>query len=260
MITWLASYPKSGNTWIRLLLNAYLNENNDLNKIYVAENDNKPYHYYALSPKKDLTHDESLLLRTAALFHLAHNKAQVLKTHNANCRLTGIGLIPELLTKNAVYIVRDPRDTVLSLARHFGQTIDEAIDALNDKSRSIDTPPTFHYMGDWSFHVNSWMDSTFPVHVVKYEDLISDPRGTFSKLLPFLDIQPDGDRIEMALNLTEFETLQAKERETGFNEKSSYQDVFFKHKGSRWREVLTNEQRNKIESAHSETMLKLGYD
>jgi len=68
---WLASYPKSGNTWVRLFLNAYYTGVCNINlKFFANASDVKPaqYHAVAHTDLKELPRGVSLLLppRSAA--------------------------------------------------------------------------------------------------------------------------------------------------------------------------------------------------
>lgn len=258
-ITWLASYPKSGNTWVRLLLNAYIYGNNDYNNMTVVTGDVSSYYYDSLSPIKDLTREQSILLRPATLLHMLAKGADIVKTHNANNQLLGVELIPDILTKRAIYIVRDPRDIVISNANHFGTDIDKTIDKLNDPCLGLDNEPTLSYLNTWQNHVKSWENSTFPTLIIKYEDLWLDTDKELSKILKFIDIEPETERLKTAIELCKFERMRDKENVEPFKEKSKYQETFFNTCGSNWKNVLTKRQSAEIEGNCIEVMLKYEY-
>lgn len=260
MITWLASYPKSGNTWVRLLLNAYLNESSDINNIECAMSDTMKYYYRAASPKADITPEYSLILRPCALAHIVeHYGPCILKTHNCNSSHNGLSLLPPALTAKAIYVMRDPRDVAISLAGHFGTTIDQAIDAMADPERAIEKDVSAHILGTWSHHVTSYTAARFPVLGVKYESLTENTERQLGRILEFIGIDPDPDRIEYAVNITQFDKIKEQEKKQGFKERSNHQKAFFNNGRSTWRETLTGEQVQRIESDHKEAMKRFNY-
>lgn len=266
MITWIASYPKSGNTWFRLLLNGYFTGNVDINNLGFCLSDQERYFYNSLCPRPGLTQSEVNLLRPAALMHTVAAVPQrplFMKTHHANCYLDDIAAIPPTVTNAAVYMIRDPRDVVLSNARHFGLSIDDSITTLGDKTRAIGDDDAFiHCLGDWSTHVSSWTSakSSFPVFGVKYESLKSDPEGTLTKILTKLELDVDGEKVNKAVELADFSRVQAQEAKVGFREKPKQCSTFFGTGKSTWKDMLTESQINKIEKQHGAEMVKHGYE
>ena len=269
-ITWLASWPKSGNTWVRLFLGAYLHgpENFDLKGGHLL-GDTSVYHYQLVSPMpiNQLNMDEVLRLRDAALYAQVVTSLKtnlLLKTHNANAAYNQRLLIPSDLSHKGVYIVRDPRDVALSYARYMGVAgIDEAVRQLLDDTTyikgaegSISIPS---FIGSWGSHVESWLnEQDFPVIVVKYERLMEDPGGTFEALLEFLGIEVQPDRFFEALEVTRLDSLKAREKKEGYTGNPS-DEAFFHKGGSRWRDELPLHHAEAIWSAFGETMTKLGY-
>lgn len=257
MITWIAGYPKSGTTWIRLLLSAY-GGSPGVNRITVGQSDNNRYFYNSVAPAGlgGMRTAELMALRPAALYHMDKlYDGAVLKTHNANTAYEGIPLIPKALTAKAVCIVRDPRDVAISLAYHFDTGIDEAISILNKKDFAIGNPgEPPHIIGSWSDHVKSWAADSL---TVRYEDLCEDPSGVFTQILVALGHKPDAERVKAAVEACEFEKIQAQEQKEGFSEAKG--KPFFRSGGSHWRETLTEEQRERIEHDHGEAMEQWGY-
>lgn len=266
MIIWLASYPKSGNTWWRLLLNGYYTGVVNINAMTYCRGDNDRYFTQALCPSTTLTQKDAAILRPAALLHAVAAVSQrplFMKTHHANLSMDGIPSIPEALTKAAIYIVRDPRDVVLSCARHFGLSIDESIDALNDKQRVIgETPEMIHALGDWTLHVQSWTNqkTEYPVLAVRYEDMLNDAEYILTHVLDRLGEEADFARVQMAVKLSGFERVKLQEEHTGFREKPKECDAFFHSGESTWRKILKDHQIKRIEIAHGEEMRRHGYD
>ena len=271
-IWWLASYPKSGNTWVRMFLNCYVTG--------FPVNINAPFQYaagdlapamYQLTSARPITEmDDSdvVYYRMAVLKNFIYTRASedvALKTHHAKIALDDIPLIPPKLSKGALYIVRDPRDVVVSFADHTGKTIDGAVDALANPEQCLvkDTNKLFHVLTSWSGHVDSWTahNDDVPVGIVKYEDLRSDPKAAFRDVLRILGFpEPREDRFQFALDQTTFSNLKRIEATTGFRELGKG-DVFFRTgSAGTWKNTLSPEQIERIENNHRHTMERVGYE
>ena len=199
-IWWLASYPKSGNTWIRMFLSAYYNNGFvNINQTYdrmvssIGSDLPKPL-YQAIAPKAldDMTPSEGLLIRNTVLYHLCNSIGSQfwLKTHHANNQTKyGSCLIPPELTAGSIYIIRDPRDVVISFSKHYNISINKAIKEMAEPDNLIhrDAHCLFHFIGSWSDHVRSWTQAalTFPTLGVKYEEMLENPMQTFSNVIKF---------------------------------------------------------------------------
>lgn len=227
---WLASYPKSGNTWVRMFLNAYITGfPPDFSSAfqYVMTDLFQPWYQATTTiPLPDLNPIMSLYLRPAVLVNLTSlgpARDSVLKTHHANVTFDDIPIIPPKLTRGAIYIVRDPRSVLPSFAAHMGTTMATAVGMMNNDEQIISPPDyrgTFHVLMSWSNHVISWLEETrFPVTVVKYEDMKADPEKMFTRILTGLGIENiDKDRMKKAIDDTSFEKLKAQEEKAGFVE------------------------------------------
>lgn len=269
---WLASYPKSGNTWIRIFLGCYLNDGPvDINSLPLdlTHYDLHKHFYRAVSPKgiPDSSHFEITNLRGAVLQHMyscSPGWPVLIKTHHARVRMYGVDLIPNVLTERAVYLVRDPRDVAVSYANHTGQDIDTTIEMMADKgagSSHKGEPALFHFLSTWSNHVNSWMSAQeYSVLCLRYEDLHSNPEEQFSELIKFLGWEVDEDRVRRALGYSRFSNLQSQEEAAGFKELQNGQTFFRRGEAGSWKETLTELQVREIEKVHGEVMNKLGYE
>lgn len=263
-IWWLASYPKSGNTWLRCFLTAYLYGELDINRLYGTLNDLVDYYHQICSPVplEQLSYEEIAMLHPAAMLHLAHiQPGPVLcKTHHCNRSFYKCVLLPPCVTRGAIYLVRDPRDIALSWANHKGCEIDQVIEDMEDAGKGIHGPNRMpHVLSDWSAHVLSYLDAAeFPVLLLRYEDLLEDPLHWFSDVVRFLGLEYEQTRVIEAVDKTAFERLQKQEEENGFREKMNGQ--FFHHgQAGRWEGLLSSEQISRIESFHGEAMRRLGY-
>lgn len=278
-IVWIASYPKSGNTWFRAFLTALqLPTGNELNlNEMVTEGIYSSKHFIEqfldLNPDY-LSIEQIESFRKIALTHLVEKSVRknFIKIHDAFTFSTKdrLPLIPDNLSMLAVYIIRNPLDIALSLANHFGESVDYVIDRFIANSAGFFGPATegstsaeqFRQpLGTWSMHVESWLlHPSFPVHFVKYEDLIEHPFEAFKTAITTIGLEVNDTQIMNAIEESRFEKLQKKEREQGFKESSVFSAGFF-HKGQsgRWMHELTTEQIEKIKNANEPMMRKFGY-
>lgn len=259
---WLASYPKSGNTWVRLFLNAYTFGHLDINGTGVTRWDCDIYTYNAISPYpiSDMRPETIIYLRHAALLHLMVGKnfsPIIFKTHTADINIGGVATVPRPLTRAAVYLVRDPRDVCVSFAKHLDLSIDETIGKMSNVHNVVKSPDSGigTWLTTWSGHVTSW-DKDF-VTCIKYEDLKADPEIQFTRILKAFGIKLDKRRLKKAIRLCDIEQLKKQEAKQKFIEIGK-QDKFF-GQGKGWQNELSDDQARRIESDHREVMEKHGY-
>ena len=181
MIIWIASYPKSGNTWIRSLLGAYLYSDNGifnfnlLNKI--DQFPDKRYFEFFLKDFEDIKKVSAHWIAAQDRLNLFNDKTIFLKTHNALCTIENKRFTNKNNTKAAIYVVRDPRNVITSLSHHYDMSLEESFNFLTDKNiglinRKIDSS-VVTTIGDWSNNYKSWKNLKFsPLLIIKYEDLI----------------------------------------------------------------------------------------
>ena len=273
-IWWLASYPKSGNTWLRIALASLLSGRPaDINAMpsvsLIATN--RAFFDNALGIESaDLTIEQvtNLRPRVHEIWAAEAERPIYCKTHDA-FRNTPAGepLFSTAVTLGAVYIVRDPRAVAVSLAHHGGRTIDEAIVRMDDPA---DTPSAStrrlhrqlpELRGAWRDHVESWLGAPFPVHLLRYEDMHRDPHGAFTAVAAFLGLPADRQQIAAAIEAASFARLQEQERATGFIEKPLQAATFFREGSTDgWRRTLLPDQAARIVAANGAVMRRLGYD
>lgn len=270
-IVWLASYPKSGNTWTRIFLANYLTNAeqpvpiNQVHKFGMGDSIPKTYQMVAGGQVDTMDVNATLGLRDRVLQAIVANKADVnlVKTHNINQPALGTVLIPEKFTRSAVYIMRNPLDLVLSYARHYGMSIDDTITAISrsDHVNQPDETTVFQFLGSWSDHVESWTQpSPFPVCVLRYEDMLSDPHGSFAKVLENIGVPVDEKRLDRAVKHASFKEVSKQEKKSGFVERSRHSETFFsKGKSDNWKTELTDDQVARVRRMHRKVMKKHGY-
>ena len=274
-LVWLASYPKSGNTWVRLFLNAYnhperaeVNINGIDDSLHAA--DRMLFDRVIGLEASELTPTEIERYRphvyrriAVTAENLCFIKVHDYWRHNAD----GAAIFPSEVTAATLYIVRDPRAVAASYANHFNLSLDEAIADMatvnyNFEARRDRLTSQLHQpLGSWSQHVTSWLDQTeLPVHLVRYEDLHAAPENSFATLLQTAGLTVDADRLAAALAKSSFGRLQAQEDAIGFRERHTPATTFFRRgQPEGWREELTPAQRLRIEADHSAVMARLGY-
>ena len=269
-IVWMASYPKSGNTWVRAFLQNFLVNGDrpaDINALdaYFAD-ESKPNWYEPLVDGNlaDLSLKEICELRPAVQRNIAASRAGsvFVKTHNLLGAYNGLPLHDMSVTAAAIYIVRNPLDVVLSLADHFGLSIDEAIVFMNSEATGspTDEANVGSVLTSWSGHVTSWTADKESTCVLRYEDLLAKPEKGFRSLINFLNLDRDKRRLKKAIDFSSFRQLQSQEKQQGFIERSPNSKRFFRSgKMNQWRTALSREQVESIVDANREQMKRFKY-
>jgi len=259
-IVWLASYPKSGNTWARMLLAHYFlppgeaPDINNLRKFTTA--DVRQDFFDRAAGRAFVARDvgEWLRMRPKALRLIAGSKPghHFVKTHCQVLQLEGIDLIPPEVTAAAIYLMRNPFDLAPSFARHQGVDIDTAIGRLTHPETLMATPSNLvEVLGRWDDHVRGWTEAPgLPRHVMRYEDLLASPEKAFRGLLRFLKAPVKDGPLRRAVRATSFDALRRQEDEKGFIERPPQMDRFFaRGEAGAWREDLTPGQVARLREA-----------
>ena len=280
-IAWLASYPRSGNTWTRLLLANFLSaaaEPVDINDIGTAMFSALPhgrpwFDSMAGISSSDCTEEEAESLRPAVVRFWAQEAKHeatplFFKSHEA-CRDTPAGgpLFPDDVTVGAVYLIRNPLDVAVSWAFYLGdEGFADSVAYLNARKSYLGgagTPELRQRLFDWSGHVESWTGAPFPVLTVRYEDLLADTAGWLGKIASFLRLDGASDqrRLEQAVAHSAFARLQENERREGFLMRHSRSSSPFFRSGvaGDGRRHLSAAQVRDVLAAHGATMARFGY-
>jgi hypothetical protein len=252
-IIWVASFHKSGNTWMRAFLANYFALKGvevGINQLFdevVSDVRQDFFDRAAGRPFHGAKFDDSILLRPKVQRLIAASKPghQFVKTHSKIDRIGPVDLILPEVTAAAIYILRNPFDVAPSYARHSNQPIDKTIDNMCDpKALTASETKIFEVLGRWDDHVASWTGSQgLPLHLMRYEDMTADPERAFRGLLQFLKAPVSDGQLRRALRRSSFRSLQKQEASQGFRERPDAAEQFFvRGKPGGWRDELTPEQ------------------
>ena len=291
--SWLASYPKSGNTWFRIVsANLFLGEGqvadiNDLKDAPIAsarapfdemllvdsallsprETDRlRPLVYRAFAQAKIAEHEDAAV--PSGPFQTQARSHWLVKVHDAWVYTDqGEALLGgSKAAENAIYITRDPRDVALSLAHHRDLSVDMAIEYMADEkkcSAMSEKGPSNQlrqHILSWSLHAKSWLDQTeIPVHHIRYEDMESDPVATICAAHAFAGNNFTLEEVSRAVDLASFDRLKAQEAQNSFREAPAGRAFFRRGKSGGWRDELKADQIKRIEADHGTMMEQLGY-
>ena len=269
-ILWLASYPKSGNTWVRIFLeNLFRNAAqpisiNALSVVGFGDAHIPLYQRFAGRPVAELDDAALHALREPIQRYLAGlPETSMVKTHNMLGEYEGRLLIHLECTMGAIYIVRNVFDVTVSIARHYNFAIADAVEAVCSPAFRTRTTPAaiFQILGRWSDHYRSWTSVPgFEPLVLRYEDMKAKPLKAFERAVRHIGIPAGKDRIARAVKFSSFEEVSRQERAAGFRERARDDQVFF-HSGRAggWRQHLSPDQVERLIDAHGDVLRTLGY-
>ncbi len=273
---WLASYPKSGNTWFRAFLGNLDAKRrtpasiNDLDAGGIASS--RSWIDAVLGfDTADLDRDEIARLRPAVYGFVAERLRgfSYHKIHDACHRVEGGQWIVNAdATAGALYLIRNPLDVAISYANHLDCSIDAAIAKMAEPAHRMAQddgdslkPQVEQRLLTWSDHVRSWVDNPdIRTHVLRYEDMTADAHRAFSAATAFLNLPAEPDDIVRALDYSAFDRLRAQEDDQPFRERNPRSPRFFR-KGvvGDWQTTLTHAQIDRIVAVHGDVMQRFGY-
>lgn len=273
-IIWLASYPRSGNTWIRILLSNYLSGSdqpvsiNDLVGSPIASSRSLIEEYMGYS-SYDLRPEEYDVLRPEVYKAMAEKRGGVIftKVHDAYRTLKNEKLLfPPECSKGIIYLIRHPFDVCRSLAAYSGHDNPrKAMENMCNSDHAVADSNTYVFnqtrqvLTDWSGHVCSWVDQQFiPVLVVRYEDMLNSSEATFKEVIRFLGLNYNEDRLKMAIDFSNKKRLMEQEEEVGFDAKPYEAESFFS--GADKKKLrLTENQKRRLYDQHQQVMDRFNY-
>ena len=281
MIIWLASYPKSGNTWLRSLLASYYFSKDGSFDFKLLDNIDQFPSTQFFRDKKDTfsaPEDTSNLWLSEQEKITQDNKIRFLKTHNALCKINSNSFTNEKNTLAGIYIIRDPRNIVTSLANHYQVDVNKAFDFMKDEKKALIEKVNERYLGfvpilSWALHQESWIKCTkFPILTIRYEDLQLETFQTFIKVIKFINKLSN---LENLINETkakksiiscEFEKLKKLENKNGFSEamvdKKTKKKISFFNLGREndYKRLLQTNLIDEMSSLYNQQIKKFNYE
>ena len=268
-IIWISSFPKSGNTYVRCFLAHYMFGNNKKFDFKLIENIRK-------FESKDVINEvvDSKNILTSEFSHYKHfidlqkklikkfdQKELIYKTHHFFGEVNNHQFTNKETTLLFIYLIRDPREVLVSYANHSSMPIDELIDSFVEENSMLKFE--MNALINWRLHYKSWKSfSSVPSMFVKFEDLIDRPYEIFEKLINFLskyiNIKFEEKKFKQSIEYTKFNNLKSLEKLVGFKE-AKKNNFFNTGKKNTWEEILTKNHINKIEEAFHLEMKELGY-
>jgi len=231
MIIWIASYPKSGNTWVRSFIIAYYfceNGNFDINKLNLIQDyPNKQFFEETVKKGEIHKHWDSSQKNICN-----EKKVKFLKTHNSLITAFGNDFTKPEYSLGVIHVIRDPRNIITSLKNHYDfETYERALKFMQDENKILEDYPHLknyaktNIINSWRINYQSWMSNkNFRRLTIRYEDMIENPQQTFEKLVVFINTlmgfkdKIDQKKLSNAIETTNFKSLQDIENQGKFSE------------------------------------------
>ena len=282
MIIWLASYPKSGNTYVRAFLSAYyFSESGEFDFSQIARIDQFPHEKFFKEKVSNINEASKQWVPIQREIN-KDKKIRFFKTHSFLGNYQGHQFTSPETTLGAIYIVRDPRNVLSSLKNHYSFDDDKALKMIKDKTRSLMSNNGSHasltYISSWSENYLSWLrNNQFRRLFIKYEDLITNKYETFRDIIVFTNTlmnNVDGvnkSKLQKAIETTNFNVLKKKEiTETFDGSESNFKNwrkfhsenknLFFNlGPDNNWKKILKTNVSKEIEISFEKEMIELGY-
>ncbi|MBN2668428.1 MAG: sulfotransferase domain-containing protein [Bacteroidales bacterium] len=273
-LIWLVSYPKSGNTWVRIFLANYLSKSLqpvDINKIKSStiSSSRKVFDRYSAVLSSDLKTEEIDNLRPHVYIKMSEeeNRIKFIKTHDAySLNDNNLPIFPTEISKGVIHIVRHPLDVAVSFAFHSNISIEKSIQNLNNHKKTLAsnkkklTNQLRQVLDTWSNHYLSWENAPIPRLLIRYEDLLDRPEEMFKSIVEFCDISLEEEKLLSSIKHSSFNQLKTQEDQNGFREKPIKSSKFFRSgKSGAWQNYIPKTLALEFYEKNVSVMKKLGY-
>ena len=264
----LASYPKSGNTWMRAIISNLYNFDKEFNlktlksipllsiKKNFDEFENK---IYSDNNVLDFDWVSENIIDCQKILNKKSNHLNIFKTHSVRHKK----FTNENVNAGFIYIIRDPRDVVISFKNFSGKSLDKIInELLFEKKNIINTNGAHELFSTWELNVLSWLNyKTVPRLIIRYEDLKLNIKEVVIKVIEFLNkthrikLNLSDTDIDQIIENTNFNNLKKIENKYVFDESSEHSRFFRSGKSNQWKDILSKTKLGLIEN-NLETLMK----
>ena len=279
MIIWLASYPKSGNTWVRSMIAALIHSNDGVFNFELLKNiqqfPEKKFFKDIINDFSNFDEIKQNWIEAQERINL-NNQINIFKTHQGKYTVGEHNFTNNDNTLGVIYVVRDPRNLIKSISNHFTLDLEKSYHFLtsseiigNGKSWSERQDGMYNLLGRWNDHYRSWTRVKDNLLLVKYENLILDPKNELVKIIKFLkkfiNFETNENKNNKILETTSFENLKSMENKGLFKEnvlnKETKSKVDFFHLGpeNNWQNLLDKKMAEDIEKKFKNEMKELEY-
>ena len=283
MIFWIASYPKSGNTWLRTLISSYYYSDNGIyseNLIKRIRQFPEKMHFTDFDYNQNIVTDTSRFWIKAQEKINKDKKLKFFKTHNAFGALNNNHFTDNKNSIGVIYIIRDPRNVITSLMNHYELDNEQAIKWMTNEKNYIydvinfdeDGYSDFQFISSWNTNYKSWLlQKKIPIKFIKYEDLLNQTFTVFKDVINFINITTRNnekikiDKLKNSINSTFFDKLQDMEKKNGFSEaitsKKNNKKIPFFNMGPKndCKKILDKSSINRLNDHFKKNLIELSY-